>query len=347
MIPDARYCNCDLPSAARELEDPEAFFSTIGKGTTVIFDEIHRLPDPSRLLKIGADAFPGIRMLATGSSTLAATRKFRDTLTGRKHALYLPPVLWTECVEDFGVRDLDRRLFHGGLPEPLLASAYDASFYGEWMDSFYARDVQELFNIRNRTGFLKLLRLLMHQSGGMADYTRLSSESGLTRPTVMAHLEALSAAHAVFLLPPYHGGGKREMTRRPKCYAFDTGMVSYAKGWESVRDDDRGLLWEHLVLDALRTFTPAEGLHYWRDKSGREIDFVVGGGRTVNTVECKINPDRFAPDSLSVFRGLYPKGTNWVVCPLVPAPFTKRFQGHEVRIVPLRVMGRELGFPPL
>jgi len=103
MIPDARYCNCDLPSAARELEDPEAFFSTIGKGTTVIFDEIHRLPDPSRLLKIGADAFPGIRMLATGSSTLAATRKFRDTLTGRKHALYLPPVLWTECVEDFGV----------------------------------------------------------------------------------------------------------------------------------------------------------------------------------------------------------------------------------------------------
>jgi len=48
-----------------------------------LIDEVHQQADPSRLLKIGADEFPKLKILATGSSTLAATQKFRDSLTGR------------------------------------------------------------------------------------------------------------------------------------------------------------------------------------------------------------------------------------------------------------------------
>jgi len=77
------------------------FYDSLDKGNIVIFDEIHRLEDPSRLLKIAADAYPHLKVLATGSSTLAATKKFRDTLTGRKHTIYLSPVLWTECTDTF------------------------------------------------------------------------------------------------------------------------------------------------------------------------------------------------------------------------------------------------------
>ena len=57
MIPDAVIMNCDLPSVSRQLEDPEYFFSNLPSGTTVIFDEIHRLNDPSKILKIGTDEF--------------------------------------------------------------------------------------------------------------------------------------------------------------------------------------------------------------------------------------------------------------------------------------------------
>ena len=45
----------------------------------VVFDEIHQLRDPARVLKIGADEFPNLKILATGSSTLAASKKFSDT----------------------------------------------------------------------------------------------------------------------------------------------------------------------------------------------------------------------------------------------------------------------------
>jgi hypothetical protein len=334
MFPKAVYLNCDLPSVVRRLIDPEPFYDSLDKKSIVIFDEIHRSEDPSRLLKIAADAYPHLKVLATGSSTLAATKKFRDSLTGRKHIIYLPPVLWSECKDDFNIKDLDRRLLHGGLPEPLLSDTMMPTFYSEWMDSFYARDIQELFGIRNRTGFMKLLHLLFRQSGSLTDFTNLARLSELSRHTVKAHVEAMGIAHAVFLLPPFQGGGRREITHRPKCYAFDTGFVTFVKGWDSIRDDDRGLLWEHLALDILRTLHGDNNVLYWRDKSGREVDFVIKGrGQQADAIECKINPDHFDPVNLRVFRSLYPEGKNYVLSPNIKSPYQRRYDSLQIHFI--------------
>ena len=325
MLPDAVYLNCDLPSVHRTLEEPELFLDSRDPDRVLILDEVHRLDDPSRLLKIAADEYLHLRILATGSSTLAATRKFRDSLTGRKQAIHLCPVLWEECEDSFAVRDLDRRLLCGGLPEALLAAGKDPDFYNEWLDSFYARDILELFGIRNRRGFLSLFRLLLRQSGGQLDYSRLSSLSEQSRPTVKSHVEALQVAHAVFLLSPFHGGGKREIVSRPKCYAFDTGFVTFEKGWDSIREDDRGLLWEHLVLDALRFQHADKDIFYWQDKSRREVDFVVRHTRNrVDVIECKINPDRFNTGSVETFRSIYPHGENYIVSPHLKSAYRTR-----------------------
>jgi len=329
MIPDAIYMNCDKPSVLRSLQDPELFFDEHEPGSRLILDEVHQLDDPSRLLKIAADEYPHLKVLATGSSTLAATRKFRDSLTGRKQSIHLCPVLWQECIDPFGVRNLDHRLLQGGLPEPLLSGAgKDHAFFREWIDSFYARDIQELFGIRNRQGFLALFRLLLRQSGGQLDFSKLASISELSRPTVKAHIEAMQVAHAIHLLRPFHGGGKREVISRPKCYAFDTGFVTFEKGWDSIRDDDRGLLWEHLVLDTLRAHFSDEDIFYWRDKSHREVDFVIRrSGRGIDIIECKINPDKLDAAPIKVFRALYPEGKNYIASPSVKQPYRIRRGG--------------------
>ena len=325
MFPDALYSNCDLPSTQRTLEEPELFLDSQVAGSKLILDEVHQLRNPSQLLKIAADEYPQLKILATGSSTLAATRKFRDSLTGRKRAIHLCPILWDECTGPFGIHDLDHRLLHGGLPEPLLAARKDPEFFSEWIDSFYARDILELFGIRNRQGFLALFRLLLRQSGGQLDYSQLANLSELSRPTVKAHIEAMQIAHAAHLLRPFHGGGKREIVSRPKCYAFDTGFVSLEKGWNSIRDDDRGLLWEHLVLDTLRFHFRDETIFYWQDKSHREIDFVIRGERDqVDIVECKINPDKLNVAPILAFRNLYPKGENIIVSPVVKKSYKVR-----------------------
>lgn len=328
MLPEAIYLNCDLPSTQRILLDPELFLRSNPTDKLLILDEVHQLADPSLCLKIMADEYPEMRVLATGSSTLNATRKFRDTLAGRKRSIRLLPVLWRECVAEFGIKDLDRRLLHGGLPEPLLSENIDPAFYREWIDSFYARDMQELFGIRNRRGFLSLLRLLLRQSGGQVDYSRLASDSGLSQPTVKTHMESMQIACAIHLVPPFHGGGKREIVARPKYYAFDTGFVCHERGWDSIRDEDRGLLWEHLVIDALRSCHADDSIFYWRDKSGREIDFVVRRGRErVDTIECKINPEKLTTTATEVFRGYYPEGDNYMVSPGVETSYSIRRGG--------------------
>ena len=333
MVPDVVYLNCDLPSTARALADPELFLGSQRRGAVIVLDEVHRLADPSLPLKIAADEYPHLRILATGSSTLAATGKFRDSLTGRKRSVHLCPVLWEECAEPFGTPDFDRRLLHGGLPEALLAETKSPESFAEWIDSFYARDILELFRVRNRQGFLTLLRLLLRWSGGQVDYSRLSRLTELSRPTVKSYAEALQIAHAIHLVRPFRGGGSGEIVSRPKCYAFDTGFVTFERGWTRIREDDRGLLWEHLVLDSLRFRHPDHDIFYWRDKAGREVDFVVRRGEGhVDTFECKIDPDEVGAGPVVAFRRRYPLGRDYVVVPVVKRAYRIRRGGRELTV---------------
>jgi len=323
-LPDAEFLNCYLPSVAERLRDPESFFRSVKK-KFVVLDEVHQLPDPSRLLKIGADAFPKLKILATGSSTLAATQKFRDSLTGRKRVVELVPVLHEE-LPAFGVADLRERLLRGGLPPALLEKKHNPEFYAEWLDSYFARDVQELFRLEKRTGFLRVLELLMRQSGGMLDVTKLAAESQISRPAVTNWLEVYQITHVAHLVRPYSAGGRREIIAQPKVFGFDTGLVCHARGWDHLRTEDCGVLWEHLVLDTLIA-AGAPKIHFWRDKQQREVDFVVPHGRdAVDAIECKWNPEAFETRGLAAFREQYPKGKNYAVIPL-NGPSYERVQG--------------------
>jgi predicted AAA+ superfamily ATPase len=333
-LPDVEFLNCDLPSTVERLRDPESFFRSV-KSPMVVLDEVHQLADPSRVLKIAADGFPKLKVLATGSSTLAATQKFRDSLTGRKRTVELVPVL-AEELPAFGVKDLRDRLLRGGLPPALLATERRQEFYSEWMDSYFARDVQELFRLEKRTAFLKLLELVLRQSGGLLEFSSLAKHSGVSRPTVMNWLEIFQITHVVHLLRPYAEGGRREILAQPKLYGFDTGFVCHARGWDNLRPEDCGLLWEHLVLDTLLSI-PVPQVCFWRDKQKREIDFVIPRGRSaVDAIECKWNADAFAAHGLTAFRESYPHGKNFVISPQVAARYKRTMDEFEVEFLPLR-----------
>jgi len=312
------------------VRDPALFYRNCSK-PVVVFDEIHQLRDPSRVLKVGADMFPRIRILATGSSTLAASKKFRDTLTGRKRQVHLVPVLWSE-LDAFGAT-LGRRLFHGGLPPALLADTKSPSLYREWMDSFFARDIQRLFAFRDMNRFNALFEYLLRQSGGQLERSRTAATLGISRPTVDSHLRALEITHAITLVRPFHGGRQKELVKMPKVYGFDTGFVSFARGWDPLRPEDYGFLWEHLVLEHLQAHFPDSPAHYWRDKAGREVDFVLVRGRNqIDAVECKWDASAFDPSALTLFRSHYPEGRNYLVTPLSGPAFVRRLGEIEVNV---------------
>ncbi len=308
------YINCDLPVSAEMTANPEVFYRNCDK-PVIVFDEIHQLPDPSRLLKIGADAFPQFRILATGSSTLAVSRKFSDTLTGRKLVVHLTPVLWDE-LSAFGGATLKKRLFHGGLPEALLSPLKEPEFYREWMDSFFARDIQRLFAFREPDKFNLLFEYVMKQSGGLFEVTRAAGALRISRPTIESHLRALEITHAATVLRPYFGGGQRELVKLPKVYVFDTGFVSFSRGWEPLRPEDYGLLWEHMVLEYIQAHGHELKIRYWRDAAGRELDFVIPRSRdAVDIIECKWNAEELDASSARTFRVYYSQGNNYLVTP--------------------------------
>jgi len=326
----AQYVNCDLPTAEDMVRDPQVFFRSVAR-PVVVFDEIHQLRDPARVLKIGADAFPKLKVLATGSSTLAASKKFRDTLTGRKRTVHLLPVLWEE-LQAFGVT-LQDRLFRGGLPPAVLADVRTPAFYREWMDSFFARDIQRLFGFRDVDRFNAFFEYVLRQSGGQFEVTSAARDLGIARPTVESHLRALDITHAASVIRPFHGGGQHELAKQPKVYGFDTGMVSFARGWDPLRREDLGILWEHLVLEHLQAHFPDTPVRYWRDKAQRKLDFVLAHRRnTVDVVECKWDPAAFDAAPLRVFRGYYPTGRNFLVTPSGDPAYTGRFGTLDVRV---------------
>ena len=163
------YFDCELPRVRRMMEDPEGFLSPL-KGKRIVLDEIHRLRSPAELLKIAADHYKDTRILATGSSTLGASRKFRDTLTGRKTEVWLTPLILPD-LKDFKREDLKHRLLRGGLPPFFLPQILPEREFQEWADAYWAKDIQELFRLERRYSFQRFAELTMIRSGGIFEAT--------------------------------------------------------------------------------------------------------------------------------------------------------------------------------
>src|SRR5574341_1088571 len=181
-LADIEYFDCELPRVRRMMDDPEGFLKSL-RGKRIVLDEIHRLDHPSEILKIAADHYPNISVLATGSSTLGASSKFRDTLAGRKEELWLTPMI-TADLEDFNRRELHHRLLHGGLPPFFVAEKLPEKEFQEWMDAYWAKDIQELLRLERRHSFQRFAELLMAQSGGIFEATRFARSCEVSRATI-------------------------------------------------------------------------------------------------------------------------------------------------------------------
>lgn len=326
-LADVAYYDCELPRVRRQIEeDPEGFLAQSG-ASRLIFDEVHRIDKPSELLKIAADHFPNLRVLATGSSTLGASHRFSDTLTGRKRQLHLLPVLYRE-LEAFGA-DLQTRMFHGGLPENLMAAAFPEKDFVEWMDAFWARDIQELFRLEKRAVFMRLLELLLTQSGQLCELNSMTSACGASRQTLANYLNVLEATGAVTVLRPFSSNPQKEIVSMPKVYGFDTGFVCHARGWRELRHEDLGFLWEHLVLDELRAQFDSDAIFYWRDKQKREIDFVLARrGQDPVAIECKWKLKSAKRSHFNAFQALYPKSRQILITSDGGEPFVNQKQNR-------------------
>ncbi len=339
------YFDCELPRTRRQMEDPEAFLAE-HRGGRIVLDEVHRLDNPSELLKIAADHFPDTPVLATGSSTLEATAKFRDTLTGRRETVWLTPMT-TADLTAFGKDDLPHRLLNGGLPPFFLADRVPERDFQDWVDAYWAKDIQELFRLERHWSFQRFLELLFVQSGGMFEATRFAAPCEVNRQTISNYLTVLSTTFVAHVVRPFSTRRSTEIISAPKVYGFDTGFVSYHRGWDVLRNEDLGLLWEHFVLNEIQACLQMRTVNYWRNKQGAEVDFVLPqrGERGPIAIECKWRASSFDPSSLSAFRRIYTDGPSFVVATDIEPPYRRSYDNFEAEFVSLEGLMKRLSEP--
>jgi len=331
---DIEYFDCELPRVRKMMEDPQSFLEDI-KGLTVVMDEVHRLSNPSEILKIAADHFPETKIVATGSSTLGASAKFKDTLAGRKYELWLTPMI-TEDLQDFKQTDLSHRFLHGGLPPFFMAKGFPERDFQEWMDAFWAKDILELFKLERRYSFLKFAELLLIQSGGIFEASSFAGPCEVSRSTISNYLAVLEATYVVHVIRPFTSHRPTEIVSAPKVYAFDTGFICYYRGWDKLRRDDMGTLWEHFVLNEILAQTQSRKIYYWRDKQKHEVDFIVTKNQAAPMViECKWTATDFDSTNVKIFRRHYPKGLNFVVASDVERSYSRSYDDVMVKFIKL------------
>jgi predicted AAA+ superfamily ATPase len=315
--------------------DPESFLDSL-RGKRIVLDEIHRLQNPSELLKIAADYHSRTHIVATGSSTLGASKKFRDTLAGRKRDLWLAPMCLLD-MDDANQTDLKHRFLRGGLPPFFLPEKHPERDFQEWMDAYWAKDIQELFRLERRDSFQRFTELVMAQSGGIFEATQFARPCEVSRPTIANYLRVLEATFVAHVVRPFSTRRPTEIVAAPKVYGFDTGFICYYRGWQDLRDDDVGTLWEHFVLNEIMARSQTREVFYWRDKRGHEVDFVIATNRKrPAAIECKWSANNFDPTNLVAFRHQHPEGDNIVLAHDVERAFTRNYGDLRVRFDSVR-----------
>ena len=183
----------------------------------------------------------------------------------------------------------------GGFPEP----RFKPEILRPWADAYIAtyleRDVRSLLKVHDLGLFQRFLTLCATRSGQLLNNASLSSDSGVSEAQCRKWLNVLQASELIFLLPPYHENLGKRLTKSPKLFFTDTGLLCRLLGIDTPSmlstHPAMGSLFETFVVNEIRKCIhnrgerPAE--YFWRDKTGHEVDYLLQVGTDVAAFECK------------------------------------------------------------
>jgi predicted AAA+ superfamily ATPase len=208
-----------------------------------------------------------------------------------------------------------RQAVFGGYPEAWLSSRSESVLY-ELIEAFVIRDASDLFKIDDIDAFRRLLKLLAAQTGNLSNVSDWAAVCGVSRTAIGNYLSILEESHIVQVVPPFIGGKRAEISKRPKLYFRDTGVLNAVQGQFAAFDEhpNRGPLFENWVAAELvkhgSRLAPSESLRFWRTKSKAEIDFVVETGDGITGIEVKatkMNLPKLSRSSHSFIEAYNPK----------------------------------------
>jgi predicted AAA+ superfamily ATPase len=284
--PNALYLDLELPSAQRQLDDPEAFLLA-QRDRLVILDEVQRVPELFAILRGVIDirrraGEAAGQFLLLGSATGVLLQQSSESLAGRIAQLELTPFQAREVLPaDAMPADLNALWVRGGFPLSWLANSDAASM--RWRDAFIAtyleRDIPALGPRVPATTLRRLWTMLAHHQGGLLNLSQLAASLAINGQTVARYIDLLSDLMLVRRLPAWHGNVGKRLVRAPKVFVRDSGIVHALLGLgnlEAVLSHPiAGASWEGFVLEQLIAAAPEAEASFYRTSHGAEADLVL------------------------------------------------------------------------
>jgi predicted AAA+ superfamily ATPase len=339
IIPNAQFENPSIfiEQLTAKRKNDERFY--------LILDEIQRLKIPGKFLKGIYDLDKNIKIFVSGSSSLEIRSKVKEFLTGRKRETKLYPLSFTEMIayeknipdtlQKKMVNDetidqwrenelifgaylsgkMTQAAIYGGYPAVYIAENNEerVEILREIYNSYVRRDIVDLMKIEKVDVFMNLVQALSSQVGNLVNKAEICSLIGSNSVTITKFINILKETYVASLLPPYVSVKRNEIKSAHKCFFVDNGLRNFAiKLFGDLSNrPDKGAVVENLVFtELLKIASVADGLHFWRTKSGAEMDFVLKKDGIAIPIEIKSGsavPGRYSKSFHSFLKRFSPR----------------------------------------
>lgn len=319
---DYKYLNCDEPDIATALTNKTSteLARYIGASKTIVIDEAQRIGNIGITLKLLADNYPNLKIIATGSSSFELANSINEPLTGRAYFFTVWPLALREISDDATQqsRIINDLMVHGSYPVVALGQVADVDRYlGDVTINYLYKDLLSYGVIRSEAVLVNLLKALALQISGEVSLSELSRILQIDVSTVKRLIDLLEKAFVVHRLAPLSGNPRTSIRKQSKIYFTDLGIRNYLIGnLNSVElRTDTGALWENFCVNELRKLKSTSSLptnsYFWRNYAGAEVDYIEESAGKLQPYEFKWGNKK----------------------PHLPKAFTDNFASNQLRVV--------------
>lgn len=191
--------------------------------------------------------------------------------------------------------DLDTCILKGGYPSLYDRNLAPQNWFANYSATYVERDVRNMIAIKDLATFQRFMGLSAGRSGQQLNVASLANDTGVSRPNATQWITVLEASYLVFKLPPYFENLNKRLTKSPKLYFVDTGLLCWLLGIHDKATHRnhplRGAIFEtYMVSERHKQRLNAgakSNLHYWRGSHWTESDLVDVQGLNLSMEEIK------------------------------------------------------------
>ncbi len=305
--------------------------------STVLLDEVQRIPSLLNTLQtiIDEGGKKGHRFLITGSSARKLKRGEANLLPGRIYSFELGPLVASEIGHD--AFDVRKALSWGTLPGIWTEESEDArtELLRAYASTYLREEVQAEALTKNIEGFSRFLAVAAACNGQFLDISKLASTAEVPRQTAVRFFEILEDTLIVRRCSAFAHSERQKLTKHPRFFFFDTGVLNGLLDNFRVSDDRKGGLFETLVFNQILVSASALRksikISSYRTENDAEVDFIVelDGDTWAIEVKASRNVGRSDLTGFTSFDASYKKKKRKIV--VIPEGVDRGIGDVEVR----------------